>query len=96
MYKIPCKDCNVSHIFETKKKNSKLEQTSIKEQLKIQDIDKNEIADHCWKNYHEMSREERKLGDAEPYIYARKIKETVHSIKHRDHINSISLNLISY
>ena len=57
--------------------------------MKNQDVDKNEIADHCWKNDHEMNWEERKVIDAEPYIYARKIKETIHSIKDKNHINNI-------
>ena len=39
-----------------------------------------------------MNWEERKVIDAEPYIYARNIKETIHS-KDRNHINSISYNL---
>ena len=39
-------------------------------------------------NDHEMNWEERKAVDAEPYIYARTIKKTIHSIK--DKINSIS------
>ena len=47
-----------------------------------------EIADHCWKNDHEMNWEERKVIDAEGYIYARKIKETIHSIKDKNHINN--------
>ena len=55
--------------------------------MKNQDVDKNEIADHCWKNDHEMNWEERKVIDAE---HARKIKETIHSIKDKNHINSIS------
>ena len=45
-------------------------------------------------NDYEMNWEERKVIDAEPYIYARKIKETIHSIKDKNHINSISY--ISY
>ena len=61
--------------------------------MKTQDVDKNEIADHCWKNDHEMNWEGWKVIDAEPYIYARKIKETIHSIKDKNHINSISYNL---
>ena len=64
----------------------KLEQMSIKNQ----DVDKNEIADHCWKNDHEMNWEERKVIDVEPYIYARKIKETIYSIKDKNHINNIT------
>ena len=40
-----------------------------------------------------MNWEERKVIDAKPYIYARKIKETIHSIKDKNHINSISYNL---
>ena len=33
------------------------------------------------------------LKNLEQYIYARKIKETIHSIKDKNHINSISYNL---
>ena len=40
-----------------------------------------------------MNWEERKVIDAKPYIYARKIKETIHSIKDKNHINSISYDL---
>ena len=36
-----------------------------------------------------MNQEERKVIDTEPYIYARKIKETIHSIKDKNHINNI-------
>ena len=32
--------------------------------MKNQDVDKNEIADHCWKNDHEMNWEEWKVIDA--------------------------------
>ena len=43
---------------------------------------------------HEMNWVERKVIDVEPYIYARKIKATTHSIKDRNHINNnISYNL---
>ena len=61
--------------------------------MKNQDVDKNENADHCLKNDHETNLEEQKVIDAEPYIYARKIKETIHSKKNKNHINSISYNL---
>ena len=46
-----------------------------------------------WKNDYEMNWEERVVIDAEPYICARKIKENIHSIKDKNHINSISDNL---
>ena len=39
-----------------------------KRAVKNQDVDKNEIADHCLKNNHEMNWEEWKLIDAKPYI----------------------------
>ena len=39
-----------------------------------------------------MNWEERKVIDA-AYIYARKIKKTIHSIKDKNHINSIFYNL---
>ena len=57
------------------------------------DSEKNEIADHCWKFSHEMNWEEKKVIDNEPYLWARKIKETIHSIKDENHINSISYTL---
>ena len=43
---------------------------------------------------HEMNWEEWKVIDTEPYVYTRKIKETVHSIKYKNHIHSISYNLL--
>ena len=45
----------MSPILVKQKDLSKLEQMSIKEQWKTKDVDKNEIADHCWKNAHEMN-----------------------------------------
>ena len=45
------------------------------------------------KNDHGMNWDEWKVIDAEPYIYTREIKESIHSIKEKNHINSISYNL---
>ena len=92
VYKISCKDCNVSYIGETKR-SFKVRTNEHKRAVKNPDVDKNETADNCWKNDHEINWEERKVIDAEPYIYARKIKETIHSIKDKNHINNISYNL---
>ena len=60
VYKIPCKDCNVSYIGETKR-SFKVRTNEHKRAVKNQDVDKNEIADHCWKNDHEMNWEEMKI-----------------------------------
>ena len=60
----PCKDCNVSYIGETKR-SFKVRTNGHKRAVKNQDLDKNEIADHCWKNDLEMNWQERKVLDAE-------------------------------
>ena len=41
--------------------NSFLRTNEHKRAVKNQDVDKNEIADQCWKNDHEMNWEERKV-----------------------------------
>ena len=53
------------YIGETKR-SFKVRANEHKRAVKNQDVDKNEIADHCWKNDHEMNWEERKVIDAEP------------------------------
>ena len=63
-----------SYIGETKR-SFKVRTNKHKRAVKNQNVDKNEIVDHCWKNDHEINWEEWKVIDAEPYIYARKIKE---------------------
>ena len=89
VYKIPCKDCNATYIGESKRSFG-VRYKEHDRAVRNGDTDKNEIADHCWENDHEMNWDERKIIDTEAYIKERKIKETIHSIKDRNHINSIS------
>ena len=46
VYKIPCKDCNVSYIGETKR-SFEVRTNEHKRAVKNQDVDKNKFADHC-------------------------------------------------
>ena len=43
------------------KRSFKVRTNEHKRAVKNQDVDKNEIADHCWKNDHEMNWEEMKI-----------------------------------
>jgi len=90
--KIPCRDCNATYIGESKR-SFKVRSSEHIRAVRNVDTDKNEIADHCWKYDHEMKWDDKKVIDTEQYVYARKIKETIHSIVDTNHINSISYNL---
>ena len=57
------------------------------------DVDKNEIADHSWKLDHKFDWENKIIIDREQNWRVRKIKETIHSISDKNHINSISYSL---
>ena len=57
------------------------------------DTSMNEIADHSWTKDHQFNWNEKKIIDQEKGWIARKIKETIHSIKNVKHINSTSYNL---
>ena len=92
VYKIPCSDCQATYIGETKR--SLL--TRSKEHLRAvtnRDIEKNELADHSWTHDHRIDWDNKKVIDHEKNLWARKIKETIHSISDSNHINSISYNL---
>ena len=92
VYKIPCKDCDATYIGESKR-SFKVRSSEHMRAVRNMDIEKNEIADHCWKFNHEMDWNDKKVIDTEPYVWSRKIKETIHSINDTNHINSISYNL---
>ena len=53
----------------------------------------NEIADHSWKLDHKFDWENKIIIDREQNWRVRKIKETIHSISDKNHINSISYSL---
>ena len=92
VYKIPCGDCEATYIGETKRSFKQRSSEHIRA-VKNRDIEKNEIADHCWEKDHNMDWDSKKVIDRERNIYARKIKETIHSLKDQNHINSISYQL---
>ena len=89
MYEIPCKSCETVYIGETKNET----QTAHKRAVRNGDIDKNEIAEHCWNNDHEIDSNKKKIIVRESFTTARKIKETINSIEKTKHINSISYKL---
>lgn len=92
VYKIPCGDCNAVYIGESKRT---LDQRSKEHARAVRngDIEKNEIADHSWKYNHRFDWEKKTIIDREQNMVSRKIKETIHSINDRNHINSISYSL---
>ena len=62
--------------------------------VKNGDTDKNEIADYCWKESHQMDWDNKKVIGRERNVS--KDQRTIHSIKDNKHINSISYNLRRY
>ena len=92
IYEIPCKDCDAVYIGETKRKFKQRVQEH-KRAVKNGDVNKNEIADHSWSNDHEFDWNGKKIIDRERGWTARKIKETINSIRRDKHINSISYQL---
>ena len=92
VYKIPCNDCNAIYIGESKrslKTRSKEHQYAVR----AGHTDKNEIADHCWEHGHRFDFEKKSVIDRESNWHARKIKESIHSLHDRNHINSVSYKL---
>ena len=92
VYKIPCKDCDATYIGESKR-SFKVRSSEHIRAVQNMEVDRSEIADHCWNCNHEMNWNEKKVIDTEPYVWSRKIKETIHSISDTNHTNSISYNL---
>ena len=92
IYQIPCSDCNAVYIGETKRKFDCRVQEH-KKAVQNGDISKNEIANHSWTKNHNFNWDGKKILDREKGWTARKVKETIFSIKNNKHINSISYNL---
>ena len=92
VYKIPCKDCPANYIGESKR-TFETRSKEHKRAIRNGDVDKNEMAEHCWKNDHTMNWDEREIIDFEQNLVSRKIKESIHSVKDKHHINSISYSL---
>lgn len=92
VYKIPCSDCNAVYIGESKRT---LDQRVKEHERAVRngDTDKNEIADHSWKHNHRFDWNKKSIIDREQHMVPRKIKETIHSINDKNHINSISYTL---
>ena len=60
------------------------------------DVDKNEIADHSWKLDHKFDWENKIIIDREQNWRVRKIKETIHSISDKNHINRFHIVFLKY
>ena len=92
VYKIPCNYCNAVYIGKTKRSFG----TRSKEHerhARLGNIDKNEIADHCWKRDHLFDFANKSVLDREQNWTSRKIKEPIYSLSDKNHINSISYKL---
>ena len=92
VYKIPCADCNAVYIGESKRSFDQRSKEHVRA-VTNGDVDKNEIADHSWKLDHKFDWENKIIIDREQNWRVRKIKETIHSISDKNHINSISYSL---
>ena len=57
--------------------------------VRISDIDKNEIAKHCWEADHNFNWDQERVIDRESRLFPRKIKETMHYLKNPNHISKI-------
>ena len=92
IYKIPCNDCNAVYIGETKRSFG----TRSKEHeahVRLGHVDKNEIADHCWKRDHRFNFANKSVLDREQNWTSRKIKESIYSVSDKNHINHIQYKL---
>jgi uncharacterized protein (UPF0335 family) len=92
IYKIPCKDCNATYIGESKRclgTRTKEHQAAVRKG----NVDKNEIAEHCWQQDHHFDFDQRQIIDKEQKWTARKIKEAIHSEWDKNHINNIQYKL---
>lgn len=92
IYRIPCQDCDAVYIGESKR-SLKQRSTEHARAVKNGDVTKNEIADHCWKFDHKFNWDEKRIVDKEQDWTSRKVKETIHSLNEKKHINSISYTL---
>ena len=90
VYQIPCNDCEAVYIGETKRTLVQRVQEH-KRVVRNADTSKNETADHSWTKDHQFNYNEKKIIDQEKGWIARKMKETIHSIKNDKHINVLFL-----
>ena len=88
-------DCNTSEAvyFGISKQSLKWPSDEQKRSVRNCDCDKNEIAKHGWETNHNFNMDQKKVADRESRLIPRKIKETIHSLKNRNHINKISYML---
>ena len=92
IYKLDCKDCDAVYIGESKRAY----QTRIGEHISAvrkADTKRYETADHCWKFNYDFNWTENKILGHDLNTTARKIEETIHSIKTENCINGISYKL---
>ena len=61
-----------------------------KRSVRNSNCDENKIAKHCWEADHNFSLDQKRTVDRESRLIPRKIKDTIHHLKNRNHINKIS------
>ena len=54
------------------------------------DCEKNETAKSCWEADSKFSWDQEKVPNRKSRLVLRKMKETIHSLKNRNHVNKIS------
>ena len=92
IYQWKCKDCSATYIGETKRS---LDQRAKEHKAAVRkgNTKTNEIADHCWNHNHTFDWDERTILNYEYNTIKRKMKETIHTMQERSHINNISYRL---
>ena len=85
VYEIDCSNCEAVY-FDESKRSLKSRSDEHKRSVRNCNCDKNEIAKHCWGADHNFNWDQKKIFDGKSRLIPRKIKETVHSLKHPNHI----------
>ena len=89
VYEIDCSNCEAIYFGESKR-SLKSSSNEHKRSARNCDYNKNEIAKHCWEADCNFNWDQKKAIDRQSRLIPRKIKETITSLKNRNHINKIS------
>ena len=92
VYKYDHKDCETLYFGESKQTLAERTKEHTRA-VRAADTRSYETADHCWKYDHDFDWENKKIMDYEAKTTTRKIKETIHSLSNKNHINGILYRL---
>ena len=89
LYEIEYSNCEAVYFGESKW-SLKFCSDEYKRSVRNCDCENNEIAKHCWEGDLNFSWDQKKVVGRESRLISRKIKETIHPLKNRYHINEIT------